>query len=310
MDYLVAFSSIAQQYQGNPALKFVVDETFELIGHAFINRFGNSKRVTQEEAFKNTVDFAERVRAALELSIAKGEATAERLETAVASVKVDSFVTDATERAAETNSRLVHEYLARLLAKRLTADDDGLLAINLRRALDLLQSVTAHQLHILGLLYYYTLMPAEWQGVDKLSNLNVGEATLEDYLERFFKPFSDLQVEWFDLSHLQGLALLRISENANEGMLTNPRGSSTLMGSAIRLLGYDRTLRNKAMMKSEKIWSADLKTDGKFGLQWIDLQPTGTLLGGFVFDSLTGNVSDFSWFDSHPPAAEEALATS
>lgn len=308
MDYLVTFASLAQQYSDNPLAKFAVDEIFDIVGRKFINLFANAKEKKRTQAFKNTLDFAERIRDSLGRAIAKGEATADRLEQATSSISVEIFIGDATERAAETDSRLTHEYLARLVSKRLTTEDDSLLAIKLRLALDLLSSVTQRQLRTLGLLYLYRVYPGEWEGLDTLTDLDAAEADFKQWIERNYAPFADLDGEWLDLSHLQGLTLVRISEAATGGVITHSPGASPIVGKASQLLGYDRLSKIVDLMKMERLWSRSIKLGGNIGLQWVELQPTGNFLGALVFDSLTGNESDFSWLDGQKAAAEKLPA--
>jgi hypothetical protein len=140
-------------------------------------------------------------------------------------------------------------------------------------------------------LYFTKNLDIRWKD---FSDVDAEFAKFVRSLEHDFGPFERLTGDYLDLKHLEGLGLLTVSDDAFKGMHIGDPGPLRPILGAIESFGAERVHGAPIVAKIMTLWLGD-RAKGVVPLKYVTSLPSGLLLGTIVFDSLTGNRSDYDW---------------
>ncbi len=228
--------------------------------------FENHHEKSQEKAKQNTLSFltdlAKRVESLEKEKIISSERIASSQEHPDFSVVLQKAMISASQ----TDRQEKHQLLSRLVAERIKASPESIIALASKMACDAISYATSHQLKILGLTTNILYI-----GPDK----KLTKDQYDGYLKKMINPFMDLKIGKLDFLHLESLSCLKV----------------------LTFLGRD--LKQIITRKVEEDFDYNKFTEGSIGkflidiwnkqrLSTIELTSIGQIIGIMVSDQVTG----------------------
>jgi len=220
------------------------------------------------------LDLAKKI-ASLEQSHAE---IAERVKTAQSDPHFSLILQKAILGSAQTSDPTKHRLLADLVSSRLLAITESTFSLAIGLACDAVPNLTSTQLRWLALLVFlHEIRPRK-----KYEN----KAAYIDWLCVHLRHFNDLEFRDIDIRHLVALGCVTYdptSERSLPMLFTMKNGIIT-----------DEFMTLDTFVDSDTCFS--LKFSWNEGLAGVDLTSVGSVIGGYVWSTLTGRPSEFpSW---------------
>lgn len=236
--------------------------------------FKNHHQKAQEQAKVNAADFLADLAQQVKKLEESNEVPRDRIEGAQEHPDFSVALQKALLSAAQTDDKDKHQLLARLLADRLKAAPESLIALATKMACDAIAFTTPGQLKILGfdsvLLY---VMPGS----------SLPEDQYNQWLSRHLEPFRGLEIRPLDFIHLEALSCLKIESFMGrdiEQVLRNKNKGA-----------FDAAFLSSALgVFVKSVWNEK-------GLQGVTLTSIGQIIGVYASDLLTGTTTQFTeWY--------------
>lgn len=226
--------------------------------------FADHKQKAVDKAQANSADFLRQLADRIKLLEDQTVASPEQIETAQDHPDFSVILQKALLTAAQTDNDEKHQLLARILAERLVAPPEGMLAMVSKLACDVIGFMTPNQLRLLGLVANLLYV--------KPTDALPANAYSDWFVSRF-APYMNTNFTNLDLTHLESLSCLKytpiLSRDLTQVLSDKNKGT------------FD-----KAIIESPL--GNHIKTLWTQGLQSVDLSSVGELIGIYVFDLLSG----------------------
>jgi NAD(P)-dependent dehydrogenase (short-subunit alcohol dehydrogenase family) len=234
-------------------------------------RFGTHAKVVREQAEKNASGFVQ----ALAERVAKLEErkglTAQMVEENQKHPQFARILQQALLNAAETSDRDKHNFLAHLVASRLTAKPETTQALAAKLAADAIVNCTRRQFELLALAFVLN----EVRPAHKLDPTD-----FEEWLEVHLHFFDNFDFHEIDARHLVALNCITYNPTSERGLetLLQMKNGGKTVGHALLHLPFLQ----------------GIKTDWDFGMAGVSLTSVGSVVGGIAHAELNG-------IDAGPP---------
>jgi hypothetical protein len=213
-----------------------------------------------------------------------GQVPEEKIESALEGPEFAVSFQQAMLAASQTECEERHDLLARLLAERLAADPEGLLAVVSKRAVDTISCLSLTHLKILGLMASVQVVQPDPELLEGIPR-EEAKARLLEYLATIWERYRDIECSPMDFLHL-------LTESC---IVDNSRVIGSLATHVNENLGIDyftdpELERNSGTAHVYQLWRAERSLR-------LQLTTTGRLIGVYVGDLLSGTKTDLSGFE-------------
>jgi hypothetical protein len=260
---------------GGAAAKQLVESAYKS-GTAWLSSFFKDHQPKAiEKAERNSGEFLNRL--SLKVDQLEQDHRVDRaiIDRALEEPSFGALLQSALIGSAQTENGDKHDLLASIVASRLTADNESVLAVASQMAASAVAHCSPNQLHFLG---YCASTTLRWHRLDN-AKFQTKEEMLKECIPWFeirFAPYRFLEIRHVDLFHLEAVSCLSAGNvgHALESML-----SANWTAGAFKITGEDimRLTVGECMVR---LWNQ--------GAINAHLTSVGTLIGILVSDKLCG----------------------
>ena len=238
------------------------------------DRFAHHTEKARTAARNNTVQFIIELANRVQTLERKQQIDARTAEERESHPQFALLLQTAVLAGAQTDSREKHQLLADLVAARLTTNADTTLALASEMACQAVARATARQLSLLGLCAFLQ---------DVRPRDPILKGTHGAWLDASLEPFVDIEFNEIDALHLVAIACATYDPTAEKDLMLWLRMK-------VRA-GVDEDIFEDSTYLDllEIMWGE--------GLAGLQLTSVGTLIGGLVFDRLTGATTGLPKWD-------------
>ncbi|HDM77501.1 MAG TPA: hypothetical protein ENG51_13690 [Deltaproteobacteria bacterium] len=234
--------------------------------------FANHHEKSQKKAKENTLSFLTELASRVEALEKNRVIPPERISAAQEHPEFSVVLQKAMISASQTTNKEKHQLLARLVAERMKASPESMLALTSKMACDAISYTTPDQLKILGL-------------VTNIMYIGLASKLPKDkyleYLQSRLSPFSSVRPTNLDYVHLEALSCLKF-----EPFLTRDL-KKILTDKNQGEFDYDVFKELPIGKNLIEIWE-------NYRLKSTQLTSVGQMIGVMVSDQITGSVTDMS----------------
>ncbi len=271
---------------GGAAGKFA-EKALSLSAKWLAERFKGHLAKAKEQAQQNTLDFIEKLAQRVKILEEQNKQNKKIIDKSLSQPDFSILLQKAVISSAQTKDEQKHEFLARLVADRLTKESDSLFSLTSQIACDAIPKLNINQMKILGVLatiFFIRPKPFPPTNEPQQEAGNSWSKWLEDKLS-----FSqDVNPNIMDLLHLESLSCIRwepFLERELEDLINFPKDSGMIFV-------HISFLQTEVGKKIFQLWKAGL--GGAF--------PTavGILIGIYVSDMLLNTTTSLDkWGETY-----------
>lgn len=244
----------------------VAERTWDSAERWLSNRFGSHALAVRNQAQANSAEFvqilADRVRVLEE----RREIDASAVEETERHPQFSALLQDTLLSAAQTNDREKHAILADIIALRLASDAETTAALAAPLAASAVARATSRQLRLMGLV---CLIDEIWPSKGSTKE------HFREWLSQMLEPFNDYEFYTMDALHLAAVACITFDPRSGRDLST--------------ILNLKAVLLLKELVDLTNVRGfPDLQSNWDEGLAGVQLTSVGSIIGGLVFNQLTG----------------------
>jgi len=236
--------------------------------------FENHHERSQERAKENTLSFLADLAKRVDNLEKERTLSSEQISTSQEHPDFSVVLQKAMITAAQTESKEKHQLLSRLVAERMKATPESLLALASKMACDAISYTTSNQLKLLGLITNIMYIKPS----SKLS-----KEQYMGYLQARLGPFSEIRPANLDYFHLEALSCLKYESflSIDLKIILTDKNQGEFDFDAFKEQPLGKSLTD--------IWE-------KHQLKSTQLTSVGQIIGVMVSDQVTGSVTNMdSW---------------
>lgn len=237
--------------------------------------FANHHAKSQEKAKENTLSFLTDLASRVESLEKSKTISPEQISSSQEHPDFSVVLQKAIISASQTESKEKHKLLSRLVAERMKAAPESLMALASKMACDAISFTTSNQLKILGL-----TMNALYIGPNQI----LSEEQYFGWLEARLGPFSDVLPSNLDYAHLEALSCLKferfLTRDLQEILTRKNNGK----------MNYDNFKQHTLGKSLINIWENN-------GLKSAQLTSIGQMIGVMVSDEVTRLITNMSGWE-------------
>ena len=237
--------------------------------------FENHHEKAQEKAKENTLSFLTDLAQRVETLENDKTVSPEQISSSQEHPDFSVVLQKAMISASQTESKEKHQLLSRLVAERIKAAPESLLALTSKMACDAISYTTSNQLKLLGLISNILYIGP---------SSNLSEKQYFGYLQARLGPFSKVLPANFDYVHLEALSCLKF-----ESFIT--RDLKKLLADKNQgKFDYD-------FFKEQSLGTALIDIWEKHKLKSTQLTSIGQMIGVMVSDQVTGSLTNMAGWE-------------